>query len=96
MKTAIIYVRGHNHLTQEIQCREYAFKKGYKIKFTTTDLNAVTDCDVLIITNPSRISRDQLKHYGTVTEFKAKGIEVEIATDHEDIDFGRLAKSLLK
>lgn len=97
MKKAIIYVRGHNTEMQEVFCRVYAADKGYKVLFVTSDLEAVTNCDVLIVSNASRISRDKFKYYETLNDLKAKGIEVESAAHHDDaIEFLELVKYLMK
>ena len=77
MTTAIIYVRGHNQEMQEVYCRVYAADKGYKVLFVTSDIESVRNCDVLLIKNASRISRDKFKYYETLKELKTKGIKVE-------------------
>lgn len=77
MKTAIIYVRGHNQEMQEVYCRVYAADKGYKVLFVTSDIEAVKNCDVMLIRNASRISRDKFVYYETLNKFKSIGIKVE-------------------
>lgn len=83
---AIIYVRGHKQETQEIFCRLYAKEKGYKVKFVTTDINAVADCDVLLVANHSRISRNRIEYQIIVNKLKKMGIEIESAIEHEKAD----------
>lgn len=95
MKKAIIYVRGHNQEMQEIFCRLYAADKGYKILFITADIEAVNNCDVLLVASVSRISRDRFKYHEIVNELKTKGVEIEIAVEHDKAnDFLSLALDL--
>ena len=77
MKKAIIYVRGHNQETQEMFCRVYAADKGYKILFVTTDINTVAGCDILLVANHSRISRNRIEYQIIVNKLKKNGIEFE-------------------
>lgn len=86
MKKAIIYVRGHKQEMQEIFCLLYAKEKGYKVLFTTTDIEAVNNCDLLLVSNPSRISRNRIEYQIIVNNLKKKGIEVESAIEHENAD----------
>lgn len=86
MTNAIIYVRGHNQEKQEIFCRLYAKEKGYKVKLVTTDINAVADCDVLLVSNPSRISRNRIEYQIIINKLKKMGIEVKSAIEHENAD----------
>ncbi len=86
MKKAIIYVRGHNQEMQEIFCRLYAKEKGYKVNFVTTDINAVANCDVLLVANPSRISRNRIEYQIIINKLKKMGIEVKSAIEHEKSD----------
>lgn len=97
MKKAIIYLRGHNQEKQEVLCRVYAADKGYKVLFVTTDIEAVNGCDLLLVANRSRISRNRIEYQIIVNKLKKKGIEVECATEHESTDeFLSLVKDLLK
>lgn len=94
---AVIYVRGDKKEMQEILCNLCAVERGYNVAYATDDINEVKDCDVLLATNPSRISRDQIKYYEIVNDFKAKGIEIEFAADYESlVDNFELARYLLK
>lgn len=97
MKKAIIYVRGHNQEMQEIFCRLFAKEKGYKVNFVTTDIEAVNNCDILLIASHSRISRDKFKYYEIVNNLKAKGIEVVSVGSQDNADEHLLlAMDLLK
>lgn len=84
MKKAVIYVRGNKVKMQEVFCRLYASDKGYKITYVTSNLEDVNLCDVLLVTNPSRISRDQLEYETIVNELKGRGIKVESAIHHDN------------
>ena len=96
MKKAIIYVRGNKEEMQEIICRLYASDKNYKVLYITNNIDDVNLCDTMIISNPSRISRNQLEYYEVINNFKKKNITVEIATQHEKYnDFFHTAITLL-
>ena len=86
MKKAVIYVRGQNKEMQEIFCRLYAKDIGYKVLFVTTDIEAVNNCDVLIVASVSRISRDQLEYHKIINKLKDKGVTVESAIEHNNAD----------
>ncbi len=79
MKTAIIYVRGHNQAMQNMYCRLYAADKGYKVLFVTSDIEDVRNCDVMLISNASRIARNELEYHTILAEVKSRGISVESA-----------------
>ena len=79
MKKAIIYVRGHNQEMQEILCLLYAKEQKYKVLFTTRDIEAVNNCDTLLVTNHSRISRDKFKYYEIVKELKKQELLRKLA-----------------
>lgn len=97
MKKAIIYVRGNNKEMQEVYCKLYAVETGYKILFATDDIEKVSGCDVLLISNPSRISRDKFKYYEVINALKEKGIEVESVAHHEIAsDYYTFARELFK
>ena len=83
MKNAIIYVRGHNQEMQEIFCRLYAKEKGYKVNFITTDIEAVQNCDLLLVANRSRISRNRIECQIILNKLKKKGIEVISVSNQE-------------
>ena len=97
MKKAVIYVRGHKQEMQEIFCRLYASDKGYKVLYVTSNIEDVNLCDVMIVTNVSRISRDHLEYQEIVNKLERKGIAVEYAIDHDNaVDNISLAMDLLK
>lgn len=97
MKKAIIYVRGNNKEMQEVYCKLYAAEQGYNVLFVTDDIENVNGCDVLIISNPSRISRDNIKYHEIVNEFKERGIEVESVAHHDNaVDYYTFAREILR
>ena len=94
---AIIYVRGNNKEMQEMFCTLCAVERGYKVAFATDNLNDVKDCDVLVVTSPSRINRNETEYNEIVNGLKEKGVEIEFAVDNENIiENLELAKQLLK
>lgn len=94
---AAIYVRGNKKEMQEMLCRLCAMEKGYEVSFATDNIDDVKGCNVLLATNPSRISRDQTEYYEIMKDLKAKDIDVEFATEYENLlDNLELARYLLK
>lgn len=86
MKKAIIYLRGHNQEKQEVFCRVYAADKGYKVLFVTTDIEAVNNCDLLLVSNLSRISRNRIECQIILNKLKKKGIEVVSVSSQDNIE----------
>ena len=86
MKKAIIYLRGHNQEKQEVFCRVYATDKGYKVLFVTTDIEAVNGCDLLLVSNLSRISRNRIECQIIINKLKKKGIEVVSVSSQDNIE----------
>ena len=86
MKKAIIYVRGHNQEKQEMFCRVYAADKGYKVLFVTTDIEAIQNCDVLLVANHSRISRNRIECQIILNKLKKKGIEVVSVSSQDNVE----------
>ena len=94
---AVIYVRGDKKEIQEMLCHLHAVERGYKVVFATDNLGDVKDCDVLMVMNPSRISRNETEYHKIINDLKEKGIEVEFAVDHENlVDSLELVNCLLK
>ena len=81
---AIIYVRGHNQETQEITCRAYAADKGYKVLFVTSDLESVNNCDVLLVSHISRLTRKYYDYLQITKALKENGIEVESVASRDN------------
>jgi DNA invertase Pin-like site-specific DNA recombinase len=96
MKKAVIYVRGNQEKMQEIVCRLYASDKGYKILYATNNIEDVNLCNVMLISNPSRITRNREEYENTVSKLKARGIEVEsVANQDESGDLLWTARELM-
>lgn len=85
-QTAVIYVRGHNQEKQEAFCRVYAADKDYEVLFVTTDIKAVNNCDVLLIANRSRISRNRIECQTILNKLKKKGIEVVSVSNQDNVE----------
>lgn len=83
-KRAMIYVRGEAEAEQNLFCMIHALERGYDVIDTVKDLKEVKDCDVLIVINASRISRNTEEYYTKINEFKKQGIKVEIAGTDEN------------
>ena len=83
-KRAMIYVRGEAEAEQELFCSLHALNRDYDIIGTVKDLEEVKNCDVLIVINASRVSRNTEEYYKKINEFKKQGIEVEIAGTDEN------------
>lgn len=97
MKKAVIYVRGQKEKMQEIFCRLYASDKGYKIIYVTNNIDDVNLCDIMLVSNPSRISRNNLEYVRIVSKLKDRGITVESVAHHENaVDNYSLARDLFE
>lgn len=97
MKKAVIYVRGQKEKMQEIFCRLYASDKGYKIIYVTNNIDDVNLCDIMLVSNPSRISRNNLEYERIVSKLKDRGITVESAIHHDNaVDNYSLARDLFE
>lgn len=96
-KKAIIYLRGHNQEMQEVLCRVYAADQSYKVMFVTTDIEAVNNCDVLLVSHISRISRNYQENIKIVRGLEEKGIEVmSVANQENAVECMSLTMELLK
>ena len=71
---------------QEIFCKVYAADNDYKVLFVTTDIEAVQNCDVLLVANRSRISRNRIECQIILNKLKKKGIEVISVSNQEKVD----------
>lgn len=83
---AVIYVRGENEAAQELKCRAYAADKGYEVLYVTRHIEDINLCDVVLVSNFSRISRKRMTFAKTYKLFKARGIRIESATGTNDIN----------
>lgn len=76
---AVIYVRGQNEGIQEVMCRLYAEDKQYDVVKVVKNINDVSDCDLLLVSHVSKISRNYIKYLQTASMLRNKGIEIESA-----------------
>ena len=84
-KTAIIYVKDNERkAAQEFFCRLYSIENDYDVLYVTKEISEVDNCDLLIIANPSMISRNEIEYYGIVSDLRDCGIKVEIAITEEN------------
>ena len=81
----VIYVRGNNEAMQEIMCKLYAVNNDYRVLYVTRNLDDVKNCDILLVANLSRISRNRMEYEKIVKELKKRDIEVESVAKGEDI-----------
>ena len=86
MTTAAIYIRGNNEEMQELMCRAYASYNGYKVLYVTRHINDVNLCDVMIVSDISRISRDSIEFVNIVNKLKDKGIKVESCSSEDIVE----------
>ena len=99
---AVIYVRGKDEGIQEMICKLYANDKQYDVVDVVKNLEDVKDCDVLLVSHVSRISRDYIKYLQIVGDLRDRGIKIEpalsITKDKENklksMGFAEVLKSL--
>lgn len=83
-KTAMIYLKDNeNKAAQKLFCYAYAVDCGYKMIGNTTDIEEVKDCDLMIVSSASIITRDVDEYYTIERRLKKRGIEIEIAIDDD-------------
>ena len=83
-KTAMIYLKDNeNKDAQKLFCYAYAVDCGYKMIGNTTDIEEVKDCDLMIVSSASIITRDVDEYYTIERELKKRGIEIEVALDDD-------------
>lgn len=76
----VIYLKDNDDkAAQRLLCRAYAIDLGYEIVGETTNIEDVKDCNVVLITSASTLTRDVDEFYDIVKKFKRRGIEVEVA-----------------
>lgn len=83
---AVIYVRGNREAAQEMFCRAYAIDKDYDVICITRDIKDANNCDVLLVTDESRIGRDKNEHDLIVNALKEKGIRIESVIDEDNAE----------
>lgn len=76
---AVIYVCGQDEGIQEIMCRLYSEDKGYDVIGVVKNIEDACNCDVLLVSHVSKISRNYIKYLQSVNMLRNKGIEIESA-----------------
>lgn len=80
-KTAVIYVKDNDRKAeQKFFSLAYCLDNEYEVLLTTSNIDEVDNCDVMVAASPEMISRDRIKYCMVLDNLKAKGIEVEIVS----------------
>lgn len=95
-ETAAIYVRGENEAAQELKCRAYADRMQYDVAYVTRHIEDINLCDVVLVSDFSRISRKRMEFVKTYKLFKARNIRIESATGKNNIDHMFSARDIYK
>lgn len=83
-KTAIAYLKEDgNKDAQKLFCYAYAVDCDYKILGNVTNIEEVKDCDLMIVSSASMITRDVDEYYTIEKKLKERGIEIEVAINEE-------------
>ena len=78
--TAMIYLKDNDRkAAQKLFCTAYAVDCEYEIIGETTDIEEIKDCDFMIVSSASMITRDVDEYYNIERKLKKRGIEIEIA-----------------
>lgn len=83
--TAMIYTRGHNaeSIAKQIaRCEYYAELAGYEVIGYVDGsemFDAIGNIDVLLVSEPSRLSRSAEEFHSIIDALEADGIRLEIA-----------------
>lgn len=88
-KKAVIYVRGENKIQQEMFCYFYAYKNDIDVLFVANDIDEVTDCEecnMVLVANASRISRNAIEYHQIVNALMVRGIEVVSTISQENVE----------
>lgn len=87
-KKAVIYVRGKSEAEQKVFCHFYAIDNDIEVLFDTNNIDEVInckDCDMVLVINHSRISRDTFEYQQIVNALEAKEIEIVSVTTPESV-----------
>lgn len=92
---AIIYLKDNEQkAAQRLLCYMYATENNVKVLNTTTDIEEVNDCDIMLIASPIVLTRDVKEYSKIENKLKKKGIEIRIATNEDNI--GRYINMIVK
>lgn len=84
-KTAVIYVKDNDRKAeQKFFCLAYCLDNEYEVLSTTSNIDEVDNCEVMVVASPEMISRDRIDYYIILDDLKEKGIEVEIVSINGD------------
>ena len=84
-KTAIIYLKDNDRKAeQKLFCMAHAMDCGYEVLDETTDLKEIKNCDIMLVSSASIITRDVEEYYSIERELKKKGIEIEVVLDNSN------------
>ena len=80
-KTAMIYVKDNDRKAeQKFFCLAHCLDNEYEVLLTTSNIDEVDNCDVMVVASPEMISRDRIEYYVVLDDLKEKGVEVEIVS----------------
>ena len=84
IKTAMIYLKDNDRkVAQKLFCTAYAVDCEYKIIGNTTDIEEVKDCDFMIVSSASMITRDVDEYYNIERKLKERDIEIDVAINDD-------------
>ena len=84
-KTAIIYLKDNDRkAAQKLFCTAHAIDYDYEILGDTTNLEEVKDCDIMLVSSATMITRDVEEYYTIERELKEKEIRIEVALDNNN------------
>lgn len=84
-KTAMIYLKENDRkAAQKLFCTAHAMDYDYEILGDTTNLEEVKDCDIMLVSSATMITRDVEEYYTIERELKEKGIRIEVALDNNN------------
>ena len=86
IEEAIIYLKDNEQkAAQELLCYMYTTEHKIEVLDSTTNLEDVKDCDIMLIASAPMLTRDAKKYYKIENELKRKGIEIKVATNEDNI-----------
>ena len=84
-KTAIIFLKDNDRkAAQKLFCTAHAMDCGYEVLGETMNLEEVKNCDIMLVSSASMITRDVEEYYNIERELKGKEIEIEVAIDNSN------------
>lgn len=84
-KTAMIYLKENDRkAAQKLFCTAHAMDYDYEILGDTTNLEEVKDCDIMLVSSATMITRDVEEYYTIERKLKGKGIRIEVALDNNN------------